>query len=184
VRRRHAALDGGLFDMAHTRPRLAGAALAGATAGAALLIGAPVISAPIISASAAAASAPDGPARVLASCSKKGCDNKDPVGTGCARGARSVAHQDTGMGRFELYWSPSCQTNWVQINNYKGGGDYLKFIVADLDRPFRGHVYTATTRAGLHYGDMVWSPGRNCAEGHADWKSNGHDDVVVKSSGC
>lgn len=144
--------------------------------GAALLTGAPIAS--------AAAHLPANAAWRHASCSGTGCDNKDPVNTGCARGARPVASKNTGKGLFELYWSSACQTNWVQVNNYAGGGDYLKFKTSDMDRPFYGHVFTASTKTGLHYGDMVWSPGKNCAEGHADWINNGHDEVIMKSSSC
>jgi hypothetical protein len=162
--------------MAHAARRLAGAAAAGTTLGAALMVGASVAS--------AAAHPPADPTSHRASCTGTGCDNKDPVRTGCARGARPVASKNTGKGRFALYWSATCQTNWVQVNNYTGGGDYLKFRISDMDRPFYGHVFTASTRRGLHYGDMVWSPGRNCAEGHADWVANGRDEVVIKSSAC
>jgi hypothetical protein len=162
--------------MAHVRRRLGGAALAGAIAATALMLGAPVVS--------AAAHQPGNGARLLASCSGAGCDDKDPVQTGCAQSARTVAYKDTPKGRFGLYWSAACQTNWVQINNYAGGGDYLKFKTSDLDRPYYGHIFIASTKAGLHYGDMVWSPGKNCAVGHADWKANGHDDVILKSSSC
>jgi hypothetical protein len=149
--------------------------MAGTTLGAALMIGVPI--------AAAAAQAPADAARHRA-CSGTGCDDKDPVVTGCARGAHPVASKNTGKGRFELYWSATCQTNWVQVNNYAGGGDYLRFRTSDMDRPHYGHVFTASTKAGRHYGDMVFSPGHNCAEGHADWISNGHDEVVIKSSGC
>src|SRR4051794_20749828 len=114
---------GGLSDMAHGQRRLTGAALAGTTMGAALLTGAPTAS--------AAAPVPANAAWRHASCSGAGCDNKDPVNTGCARRARAVASKNTAKGRFDLYWSSTCQTNWVQVNNYAGGGDYLKFKTSD-----------------------------------------------------
>lgn len=164
---------------ARRRRRLAGVALAATAAGATWVSGVPVaLAAPD------APDAPDDATRLRAACSRAGCDNKDPVVTGCARTARPVASKNTPKGRFSLYWSPTCQTNWMQVNNYAGGGQYLKFKTSDMDRPFYGHVFTASTRPGLHFGDMVWSPGRNCAEGHADWMANGRDEVVVKSRSC
>ena len=53
-----------------------------------------------------------------------------------------------------------------------------------LDGRYHRLALLASTSRGLHYGDMVWSPGRNCAEGHADWVANGRDEVVIKSSAC
>lgn len=51
------------------------------------------------------------------------CSGQDPVATGCYRDAVTVeaAQVDTGAGRLELRWSPTCQTVWARWQQYPTG---------------------------------------------------------------
>jgi hypothetical protein len=79
-----------------------------------------------------------------------------------------VDRKSTGKGTFELRWSPKCQTNWIQVPHYSGGGSYLRFTVCDYAAggPYCD-VFTTQPTAGLHYGNMVYSRADNCARGVA-----------------
>jgi hypothetical protein len=133
-------------------------------------------------ASAAPAAAAADEAGITATCSGTACDNKDPVDSGCAASGSSVASKQTSKGTFHLYYSSTCKTNWVRVPNYAGGGTRLELSVWDVPRNKIVRYY-ASTSAGLHYGNMVYSPGSNCAHGFADW-NGGNWDVDVPSSGC
>lgn len=142
-------------------------------------------------ASAATATSTPAPSAVntssAATCSGVGCDHKDPVDTGCATGSTVVDRKSTGKGTFELRWSSKCQTNWVQIPNYTGGGQYLKFEVCDYYNASGDSVcvpFTAQPTPGLHYGNMAYSRTNNCAKGSARWGSGSQDVVRLASSKC
>jgi hypothetical protein len=131
----------------------------------------------------AAPSASAAPQAIQASCSGTGCDNKDPAATGCSSGSTTVDSQTTSKGTFELRWSPTCQTNWVRVANYAGGGPHLFLDVCDVDRGVCA-LFNAPTTAGTHFGNMVYSPGSNCAEGLVDYDSDDTYEVVLTSSTC
>jgi len=146
-------------------------------AGAAAAIGLGVLGPSVASAEPAPAPEP------LLLCSGTSCDNDDPYDSGCASNSVQVDSQTTAKGTFRLYFSNSCKTNWIQVNNYAGGGPHLWMDVCDLDRP-KCVVFDSSTGAGLHYGNMVYSPGSNCAKGYADYDSDATDEVVLESSTC
>lgn len=129
------------------------------------------------------ASKPDRPA---VSCSGTGCNNKDPEATGCDSGATTVASTKTSYGELDLRWSAACQTNWVRITGYPGGTPLLEFEVLDATRDGNSNpiYYYAGTGAGTHWGNMVYSPAADCAEGLVAFHSSGDWDNGVGSSAC
>jgi hypothetical protein len=131
----------------------------------------------------AAPSASAAPQAIQASCSGTSCDNKDPVVTGCSSSATPVDSQTTAKGTFRLMWSPTCQTNWVQVNNYAGGGPHLFLDVCDIPRGVCV-TWDAPTTAGRHYGNMVYSPSNHCAEGLVDYDSDTTYEIILTSSTC
>lgn len=136
----------------------------------------------LLIAPAQAAAAPATPPSVAATCSGTGCDHKDPVDYGCAASGSIVGSKQTAKGTFRLYYSSVCKTNWIQTPNYAGGGVDLELTVWDVPRN-KVVRFPAPSTPGLHYGNMVYSPGNNCAHGLADW--NGGDwDVDIPSSSC
>jgi len=140
----------------------------------------------LLIAPAQAAAAPAAPPVAAATCSGTGCDNKDPVNTGCASSGSSVASKDTAKGRFHLYYSSVCKTNWIRVGNYAGGSGRPdnKLQLTVWDAPRNKYVdFFASSSAGVHYGNMVYSPGNNCSWGMADWNLGGWD-VQLKSSSC
>jgi hypothetical protein len=134
----------------------------------------------VLSPSAAVAETATAP---LPLCSGTSCDNKDPVDSGCAASGVVVDSQTTAKGTFRLYYSTACETNWIQVGNYAGGGPHLYMDVCDLDRP-ECVAFNSGTNPGLHYGNMVYSPGSNCAKGYADYDSDTVYEVVLESSSC
>jgi hypothetical protein len=65
----------------------------------------------------------------MASCSRYGCDNKDPNTSGCADGSQytvvagNVVLNGVTFATINLRYSPTCGTNWAQISNNRTG-DY------------------------------------------------------------
>jgi hypothetical protein len=51
------------------------------------------------------------------------CSGQDPVTTGCDKDAETIAsiQLDTGGGRLDLRWSPTCKTNWARWQQYPVG---------------------------------------------------------------
>lgn len=123
--------------------------------------------------------APDAQA---ASCSGHGCNEKDPVTTGCSSGSTiaDTAPMYNG-GRAELRWSPTCRTNWVRVSNYSGGDSALRITVwTSSDRV--GFVAPGTP--GNHWGNMVYAPG--CARGEVLYvdSDGAHHTARLQSSDC
>lgn len=134
----------------------------------------------------APAQASAAPSTALVSCSGTACDGKDPVNSGCAASGSIVGSRSTAKGTFRLYFSSVCRTNWVQTPNYAGGStrpdNKLELTVWDVPRNKLVRFF-ASSAQGVHYGNMVYSPGSNCAHGYADW--NGGDwNVDIPSSSC
>lgn len=113
------------------------------------------------------ASAPAAVVTPMVSCSGSGCDGRDPEVTGCAASAVTVDSVTTSFGTFDLRFSRTCQTNWVRTNNFSGGASELGMDVEDIQRG----IYilfdsSSPGAAGTHFGNMVFSPAQDCAEGH------------------
>lgn len=117
-------------------------------------------------------------------CPGLGCQGEDPADTGCADTAITVDSQNTPKGKFELRYSKECKTNWMRVGNYAGGagtGRLMLSVTQPGDSPIN---FTTSPTPGTHYGDMVVSPGDNCAKGMADWSKEPAVDVSLESSGC
>jgi uncharacterized protein DUF2690 len=96
-------------------------------------------------------------------CSGVACDGLDPAVTGCDASATTVDSAPTSFGPIDLRFSSACQTNWVRIRNYPGGGTSLVMSVTDIDRGVQVNFPVPTPiSAGTHFGDMVFSPAQNC----------------------
>jgi len=129
------------------------------------------------------------PVTAAVTCSTTGCDHKDPVDSGCSASAVLVTSKNTSKGLFRLYYSTACGTNWIQVNNYAGGSTrpdgYLHLVVWDVARGVWGFdFFDAQPTRGLHYGNMIYSPGNRCTAAWADWDADGSSDVLLRSSGC
>jgi hypothetical protein len=139
---------------------------------------------PVFAAPAVASAAP---VSVAVTCSGTGCDNRDPAGTGCDDSAITVDTQTSPKGTFLLRYSTVCHTNWVHVGSYAGGstrGDgKLELHLEDHDRRV-SNSFLAPASAGTHWGNMLYSPGDNCAVGAADWNGGTGWEVVLTSSGC
>lgn len=57
------------------------------------------------------------------SCFGDYCSGQDPAATGCAADAITVfsIETDTGGGKLDLRWSPTCKTNWARWQQYPTG---------------------------------------------------------------
>lgn len=117
-------------------------------------------------------------------------DHADPQATGCSSGATTLRQVTRDGMTFQLRWSSNCQTNWVRILNYPGTvpasqRSTLWMDVVDTNRgvlvPFTG----STGLSGTRWGNMVYSPGNNCAIGRMNYKQppSGYD-IQLGSSGC
>ncbi|WP_017537596.1 DUF2690 domain-containing protein [Nocardiopsis halophila] len=121
-------------------------------------------------------------------------DGADPQATGCSSGATTVRQNSRDGMTFQLRWSPSCQTNWVRILGYPGNipapqRDGLWMDVADLDREVFETFDGGTSLSGTRWGNMVYSPGTNCARGAVNYKDGSAPgwnfyDVVLYSTSC
>ncbi|MEE2037542.1 DUF2690 domain-containing protein [Nocardiopsis sp. CT-R113] len=122
-------------------------------------------------------------------------DGADPQATGCSANSTTVSQATRNGMTFQLRWSSSCQTNWVRILNYPGNvpvsqRDGLWMDVRDMDRP-HGEAFTGSTNvSGTRWGNMVYSPGNNCAWGMFNYSNvffdpnYGHYDLILRSSSC
>ncbi|MGW4206779.1 DUF2690 domain-containing protein [Lentzea sp. NPDC004789] len=122
------------------------------------------------------------PLSAAATCSGTGCDGKDPYDSGCGGGRSEIDRQSTSKGTFILYYSNTCKTNWVETPSFAGGTSYLELTVQDRNRDKLIRFHTSPT-PGRHYGNMVYSPGDNCAVAYVDW-DGGLWDVILTSSFC
>jgi Protein of unknown function (DUF2690) len=127
-----------------------------------------------VGANAAPASSAAASVGPLATCSGSGCDHKDPHATGCDANAVTVDSRNSSAGLFELRFSRTCSTNWVRVGNLRSGVSTLSFHVIDIDRNVADDFTVHNPAAGSHFGNMVYSPGSNCALGWA-----AADSVIV-----
>jgi hypothetical protein len=54
------------------------------------------------------------PPASAATCSGTGCNNTLPYATGCNSGASLIHTYYVAGGRFDMFYSGTCQTNWIQ----------------------------------------------------------------------
>jgi hypothetical protein len=93
-------------------------------------------------------------------CSHHGCDNTDPIQTGCADGSQYTVvsvpvklRDGTVVATINLRYSPTCGTNWAQIENTTGDN-------ADLYVGPVGGAWTNlfTSNANDAYTNQLWLP--------------------------
>lgn len=115
-----------------------------------------------------AAVTPAAPA-VGVTCTGTGCDRKDPIETGCAKDARTVASApirdeiwNRDIGTVELRWSPTCQTNWSRatVNFYSENlANWAVGVVRQRDEYHVEHDLVARLQpGGVNYSDMIYAP--------------------------
>lgn len=110
------------------------------------------------------------PANASVGCSGSSCTGKDPIATGCASGAYTVAYVQvyyqyvwqtwTGhwnyAGLLELRWSPACQTNWARFT----AQDSPNFLLQAV-QPSTGTTKSWTIQPWTStWTDMIYSPDR------------------------
>lgn len=79
-----------------------------------------VVAATTVAAASAVLALPQ-PANADVGCWGDYCSGMDPVATGCASDAETVAWLDLSGARLELRWSPTCKTNWARWVQYPEG---------------------------------------------------------------
>lgn len=124
------------------------------------------------------------PSSASSECWGDWCSGRDPVATGCANGARTVASAPVvqsavsaealgigvsfgggTVGRIELRWSDRCQTNWARLNLVTDA--LIISIAATQDSGYRQrYVFNrfsgmAYARPGVYYTAMIYSPCRH-----------------------
>lgn len=92
----------------------------------------------------------------------------DPVGTGCAANTSTIAkfamtNDQSGMHitDLEVRYSPSCQTNWIRVNNPYPAGVVNVNTVIGLDGS-RDLGMGSSSGTGYQWSQQVYAPGRKC----------------------
>ncbi len=89
-----------------------------------------------------------------ATCSGDGCNNIDPVQSGCADGAYTVTFVDTGSAEIQLRYSPTCGTNWGRVVSNNSTDTYLVLVQRE-----DGVAYGTKGLTGpIAWSRMVYSP--------------------------
>ena len=88
-------------------------------------------------------------------CSGEGCDNVDPVQSGCADGAYTVTFVNTAIAEIQLRYSPTCGTNWGRVVSNGNNNDTYLVLVQRED----GVAYGTKGLTGpIAWSRMVYSP--------------------------
>lgn len=74
----------------------------------------------VICTASATVAAPNAGAEAV-TCWGDWCSGQDPMTTGCAADAVTVAALQLDDGRLEVRWSPTCKTNWARYQQYPYG---------------------------------------------------------------
>src|SRR5262249_45572360 len=97
-------------------------------------------------------------------CTGAACDGLDPEASGCDAGATTVDSAATGFGTEELRFSSICQTSWIRLTGYPGGGT-LNFSIADITSGTEiGFSVPTPVSAGPHFSNMIYAPSLDCVE--------------------
>ena len=86
-------------------------------------------------------------------------DNADPERSGCAKGAYRVGKpKDFGAGVVELWWSPTCKTNWARV---KRNDKMKQATYAGVYRSGKSPAFTDEKLKGYNYiwTNMVYASG-------------------------
>lgn len=101
------------------------------------------------------------PARA-ASCSGTGCNGQDPIATGCNSDAYTVTSaniknlQNQVVGRVDLRWSPTCQTNWARAVSNVGSTNMFVVLLDCNYNEISGTYYQLAGTTSV-YGDMKYN---------------------------
>lgn len=94
-------------------------------------------------------------------------DGTDPVASGCAADAVTVAAypmtSDEGayITDLQVRYSPKCETNWVRVNNPYGSGQAT--VMASIRKNTeQGRFYNYSTATGDSWTIQLWAPGHTC----------------------
>ncbi|WP_132215040.1 DUF2690 domain-containing protein [Kribbella steppae] len=114
------------------------------------------------------------PASTAAAACAYGCDGRDPIATGCAADARTVASAPVmssqypygiRYGTINLRWSPSCQANWGQLvlTNPNNPGHWFRTIWIERWYGTSGvgwtrNEFTFSGTGSPIWGNMLYAP--------------------------
>jgi hypothetical protein len=128
----------------------------------------------------------------MVTCSGYGCDDQDPIATGCSAGSYTVTSAPvtlggTSYGTVELRWSPTCQTNWSRVTVTAGGSNPSGWWRdADVERqsPYAYDGFSYNGAGSPIYGDMLYAPG--CAEAYGAIQIDANDWAFgqARQPGC
>lgn len=89
----------------------------------------------------------------------------DPAATGCNRNASLIATRSIQtelgqiVGHVDVFYSHSCQTNWIRVRENRAGGATVKDIRADGRPALPSEIDYGT---GSSYSMQVYAPGSTC----------------------
>ena len=86
------------------------------------------------------------------------CSGKDPMSSGCASDAYTVAQAFPGWATIDLRWSPTCKTNWARVYVYPTRTLAGGYITARQDTGYivSGQIKSVTSLTPQS--QTVWSP--------------------------
>jgi hypothetical protein len=99
-----------------------------------------------------------GPA-AAATCSGNSCTGQDPIATGCANDAVTVASIKLPyvVQTLDLRWSPSCKTNWARMQ-YDAYPTWLRAIQPNRGDGLPRVVQISGRSNGNSWSAMIYSP--------------------------
>ena len=106
-------------------------------------------------------------------CSGTGCNNLDPVQTGCGVGARTVQTAVLPTIFLQLRYSPTCKTNWGRVISRGNHNEVYLVLVGRAD----GLAYGSKGLVGpVAWSRMVYAP---AAKAQACVSINGGNDLCT-----
>ena len=95
-------------------------------------------------------------------------DRTNPVSTGCVKGAYVLSGWGTVntkynqvQGRMQLMYSPTCQTNWINVYGDVSGNTYTASINVG-PAPMGGALHASVKNIGSDFSYQVYAPGSTC----------------------
>lgn len=103
------------------------------------------------------------PASASVGCYGDYCSGRDPMATGCANDAVTVASADLGWGELDLRWSPTCKTNWARIYVYPTKTLGPGYVTAEQSTGYTqtgpiGAIASWTPQTETDWSPMIYSP--------------------------
>jgi hypothetical protein len=113
-------------------------------------------------------------------------DGKDPAATGCNVNASQIAtrpirNRDTGaqVATIQIFYSWSCQANWIRVTGNPYGGNATKYIESSLG----GWNSEWDPGYGSSYSMMVYAPGATSINGYVYLFEPGINEYNWKAEG-